>query len=287
MLENYINDKFTIDELIRRSWNHKNSNDFIKFFDFIAKFDHYSRYNTMLVYLQNKAVTFFGGTTYWRKKFKRSIKDNARPYIILAPGGPIMVVYDIFDTVGKETPEEFLKKGLGRKPNEVKGKLSADVVKYAINMANHWGIKVYSKPLSYFNAGYITTIISNKLEINLKEKQTNEENFSVLIHELAHLFLGHTGHKELFYKNDKKKKITLLQRRIQRSAEELEAETVSFLICKKLGLETRAAEYMAAYITGEDDLLQFSYENVIKISEKIESMFVDTIKIMYPGEPLF
>jgi hypothetical protein len=55
----------------------------------------------------------------------------------------------------------------------------------------------------------------------------------------------------------------------------LEAETVSFLLCKKLGLETRAAEYIAAYIKSEEDLIKFSYETVIKMADKIENLFFE------------
>ena len=94
---NLVNDKFTIDELLKRSWQFRNSNEFTKFFDFITRFHHYSRYNTMLVYIQNPAVTFFGGVSFWKKKFNRTIKENAKPHIILAPNGPIMLVYDIFE----------------------------------------------------------------------------------------------------------------------------------------------------------------------------------------------
>jgi len=65
-----------------------------------------------------------------------------------------------------------------------------------------------------------------------------------------------------------------MQRRMTRTARELEAETISFLICKKLGLETRAAEYLAGYISSDKDLEQFSHELVIKIADKIEKIFL-------------
>ncbi|MEJ8756817.1 ImmA/IrrE family metallo-endopeptidase [Pontibacter sp. H259] len=273
LTENFIEDKFTIDELLKRSWSFRNSDEFIKFFDFIARFNHYSRYNTMLVYIQNPAVTFFGGVSYWKKNFGRTIKEEARPYIILAPMGPVLLVYDVFDTEGKETPEQFLERNLGRKPNNVKGRINARVLANAITEAENWGIKIKYKPLSYFNGGYVTTIFSNRLEICLKEGASIEESLAVLIHELAHLYLGHTGHQELFYK-EKDKPAKLLQRKISRSAEELEAETISYLICKKLGLQSSSAEYIAGYITCETDLIEFSYETVIKIADKIEKLFV-------------
>jgi hypothetical protein len=135
----FINDKFTIDELLKRSWCFRSTKEFTKFFDFIARFNHYSRYNTMLVYIQNRAVTFFGGVSFWKKKFNRTIKEEARPYIILAPNGPVMLVYDIFETEGTESPEEFLEKGLGGKPFEVLGHLDERIFIHAIEEAKKWG----------------------------------------------------------------------------------------------------------------------------------------------------
>jgi hypothetical protein len=272
--ENYINDKFAIDELLHRSWKHRSSVEFFKFFDFIAKFHHYSRFNTMLIYLQNPNVAFFGGSSYWGKKFGRTIKEDARPYVILAPMSPVMLAYDVMETEGVDSPEEFLKKGLGSKPFEVKGSLNPKVLENVIQVTVSYGIRVFTKPLSFFKGGHITTIRSGKLEIVLNEAATTEERLSVLIHELAHLFLGHTGHKEI--KSRKiDKKIKLLNRtKLTTTGEELEAETVSFLICKKLGLETRASAYIAAYIKNEDDLLKFSYETVIKTADKVENLFI-------------
>lgn len=264
-------DRLTIDELFHRSQAYKSSKEFIRFFDFIVKFDHYSRFNTMLVYLQNDAVTFFGGTSYWRKKFNRGIKENARPYIILAPMGPVMVVYDVMDTIGKESPEEFLKNGLGSEPFEVKGKLHPMVFYKAIEIANKYGIQTTFKDQHYFKSGHITTIFSGKLEIVFNKNGSDEKQFSTLIHELAHLFLGHTGHERLITADNKQMKLPI--RKLFRNAEELEAETVSFLLCKRLKLETKSAEYLAGYIKSENDLNDFSYETVIKVADKIDNLF--------------
>ena len=273
--ESSADDKFSIDALLKQSWQYKGSPQFVKFFDFISKFHHYSHFNTMMVYIQNPDITFFGSPSFWKNKCNRTIKkgDDLRAYVILAPMGPIMVVYDIFDTIGKDTPEEFLKEGLGREPFSVTGHINDDVLPKALEIARNWGIKIKIKPFSYFKGGHITTIYKGHLEICLKKDMTPEENFSVLIHELAHLFLGHTGHKEIKNKS-RKNPITLPERKLTTTAVELEAEAVSYLICKKLGLTTSSAEYIAGYIKSPDDLLKFSYESVIKVADKIEGMFL-------------
>ncbi|MBI9063874.1 MAG: ImmA/IrrE family metallo-endopeptidase [Marinilabiliaceae bacterium] len=282
-----IQDKFTIDALFKRACEYRSSSEFIKFIGFISRFDHYSRYNTMLVYTQNRAVTFFGGEGYWQKKFSRSVKEDARPYIILAPGGPVMLVYDIFDTEGRVTPEELLEDGLGSKPHEVWGDFNASYLVEVIDITRQWGIVVKKRPLSYFNGGFVTTIHAGKLEINLKEELSPVEQFRVLIHELAHLLLGHTGHQELSNASTSKT-IKLTTRRLSRNAEELEAETVSYLILKRLGLESRSAEYIAGYIENDELLLEINYEVIIKTADKIESLFIDKVDkdIIRPGAEL-
>lgn len=269
----YIQDKFTLDALFKRAYLYRNSKEFIRFINFINRFNHYSRYNTMLVYAQNRAVTFFGGEVYWRKKFSRTIKEDARPYVIMAPGGPVMMVYDIFETEGELSPEQLLEDGLGIRPFEVKGHFIPKTMHNALESAFSIGLQVKFKPLSYFNGGYVTTIFSGKVEINLNEYAPPAEQFCTLLHELAHLFLGHTGHKYLYYIN-KPKAITLPQRKLSTSAEELEAETVAYLIMYKLGLETRSAEYIAGYIKSDQVLLEVNYEIIIKTADKIEKLFI-------------
>jgi hypothetical protein len=265
------NEKYTINELFKRSLKYKTSKDFLDFFNFIASFNHYSSYNSMLVYIQNPNVTFFGSHTFWKKR-ERIINSEAKPLLILCPNGPMMCVYDIYDTSGKKTAEEFLKDG--SKVKEIEGKISQYKYKKILEEVNNWGIKLSFKPLSFFNGGYITTIFSGKLEIVLKEKTTNEENFSVLIHELAHLFLGHTGHKELLHIKNKKKINLSINNELKKNYKELEAETVSYLVCNKVGLKSTASDYLAHYIKDEKDLNYFNYELVIKTADKIEKLFL-------------
>ena len=271
-VKKFINDKFTIDELFKRSLQFKNLDDFKKFFKFIASFNHYSRYNTMLVYIQNPAVTFFGGTTFWKNR-SRTINKDAKPLLILYPHGPIMLVYDIIDTSGKQSAEEYLKAGLGREVFKANGKIPIDRYDKTIETVKSWGINIIYKPLSYFNGGYITTVFTGFLDIALKKDTEIEKNFRVLIHELAHLFLGHTGHKSIKL-SKKEQTIKFNCRTLDRTTQELEAETVSFLVCSRVGLITNASDYLAGYITSNKNLEEFNYELVIKTADKIESLFI-------------
>lgn len=226
----------------------------------------------MLVYIQNPAVTFYGTTWYWKTKFNRKIKPDAKPHLILAPNGPVIIAYDIFETTGQKTPEKFMEDGLNMKLFDIKGDFKDSYFISLKEYASQLGIKVIVKPLNFFNAGAVTTFISGKLEIYLKDDHIHSQHFATLCHELAHIFLGHTGHKELLIEGDKKRRINLLLRKdLSKDQMELEAETVNFLICKKLGLEAQSMEYLAGYIKNEDDWKNFSYELVIKVADRLES----------------
>ena len=258
-----------IEDLFSQSKKYRTSEGFIKFIKFIASFDHYSRFNCMLVYLQNDAVTFFGSKSFWKKRNRKIIED-ARPYLILAPKHPIVLVYDIFDTEGILSPKAYLENGLGRDVHNVEGHISQDVYVRAINTAQKWGIKIKYYPMSYFKEGYI--MIRTKLKIGLKEGVSKERNFKTLLHELAHLFLGHTSHDFIFNsENDKSKQIEL--RSIPRRIEEIEAETVSYLLCSKRGLEGQSIEYIATWFQSEEDFRLFNYSKVIQTADQIERMF--------------
>lgn len=271
--EKFLYEKNTIDELLRSSLRYTKRTEFYKFINFINRMKHYSRFNSMLIYSQNPEVTFFGGTSYWKNKHSRSINANSRPYIILAPMSPVMVVYDLKDTIGVLSPDEFIKKGLGRNPHEVIGEIKEETFKYAIEKLKKWGVIVNIMPLPYFDEAKISLLVENDIEITLKQGLTISKQFAVLIHEVAHLFLGHTKHEQLICKSVKKP-IRFYPRELTTSSKELEAETVSYLICHKLGIEIRAAEYLSRFIESEEDIYNFSFETVIKTTDKIEDLLV-------------
>jgi len=264
--------KGTIDQLFRDSLQYSRREQFQRFISFVAKFNHYSRFHTMIVWLQNKNITFFGSTSFWKNKFGRTILPDAKPYIILAPMGPVMLVNDVMQTNGKLPPEQFLQEGSLIHFFHVSGQYKEEYLTALTSFCIDHGFKVLIKDLNFFNGGAITTILSGKKEIVLKAGHSDKVHFTTLCHELAHLFLGHTGHVALEQNDDKKKKKKLPVRKLPLKAAEAEAETVSFLVCNSLGLETSSIAYLASYIKNENDWVSFSYENVISVSDKITSI---------------
>lgn len=272
-----FNEKYNraIDELLRQSLAFKNSERYLKFVNFLMKFRKYSCFNNMLVYIQNPNITLFGNPNFWLKN-GRIVKPDAKPYIILVPHGPVGFVFDVFDTVGRETPQEFINKGIGFQPFEVKGEISQSEFERVINRIKIWEIDVNYENLSYLQGGYVrNSFFNNKFEISLNKDLTYMENFSILLHELAHIFLGHTIRDKIFKRNDKETYISLPRRKnLTERIVELEAETVSYLLCARKGLKTRSVEYLSGYIRSELDLKAVSYEMIARATDKIERLFL-------------
>ena len=267
--------KSAIDDVLKDSLQLGGSKQFIQFFRFLSRFNYYSFFNSSLIYIQNREVAYYGSRYFWKKKFNRKINNNARPYIILTPFSPITIVYDIVDTIGNKSIEELLEIGLPFNPFQVKGKISEKVYNDLRQNINKWQIPIYTRPLSYFNAGHITVERSGRLEICVCSKKTKEETFSTIIHELAHLMLGHTQCKYLINRDIKDSKIKLAQRaNMNISSMELEAEIIAFLICNRYDLETTSIEYLTGYIQGEASIKNFSYNTVIKTADKIINIFL-------------
>jgi len=97
----------------------------------------------------------------------------------------------------------------------------------------------------------------------VNEKLNIAGRFATLAHELGHIYCGHLGaHPEGFWP-DRSGKLNLAQR-------EMEAEAVAFLVCKRLSLETRSAEYLKTHVTPAN-LLAISKRLIIEATNRIEA----------------
>ena len=137
------------------------------------------------------------------------------------------------------------------------------ILREVISRASFFEVIGKTRP-PHFKGGYIT--IQSELKIGLKEGGSKERNTKTFIHELAHLFLGHTSNDFIFNnENNKQKKIEL--RSVPYRIGEIEAETVSFLLCSKMGSDGHSIEYIAGYFKSEEDFQLFNYSKVIQTTD--------------------
>ena len=252
----------TIDDLLRRSRLYRNSQAFREMLAFMAAFRRYSPYNNMLVRLQNPSCTYFATARHWEREFGRTIKEDARPMLILAPMGPVMTVYDLDSTTGPPLPEELTNFA------KFEGKWDPRWIENLTTNAQHHRIRVDFKPLSSTHTGSARVIRGpegEKFRVVVHDGLKPSDRFGTLCHEMAHILLGHLG--------SDRDKWWPARSHLGRQAVEIEAEATAYIVTRHLGLEGTSAEYLSSYVDESGGIPKnVSCDMIAKVAGRIEKM---------------
>lgn len=263
--------KSALDEMFVRSMAYRRSKSYLEMMKFIGKFPLYRPYNRFILYIQNPNVSFVATPEQWEKRFERKVKPNARPMVILVPFGPVSFVYDIDDTEGKPLPE------LLSDPFSVAGKLSQRIWEFTLDNCPRDGIAVVKAEQTKLKAGELALYDPETHSeirkdagfrvdyvVALNEKFDLATHYATLVHELGHLYCGHLGRSQIGEWKGRGE--------LSKEVREVEAESVSFLVCSHLGLETKSEKYIAYYATEHATMPPISLETVLKVAGRIEEM---------------
>lgn len=262
-----LREENTLDELFARSSIYRSSTKFIEMVDFVSRFREYAPFNNMMVYLQRPTATYWATASHWEKEFERTIKEDAIPLIMLQPMGPIMLAYDIEDTIGPPLPDDLIE------PFAVEGDFDEKIYYKTLDNCPNIGIALNFKRLSSLHAG--SAIRSpgtgnTKITIKINDDLNVPARFATLCHELAHILLGHLG-------GDPKGKEWGSRLGLSRNQRELEAEAVSYIVCVRTRLISKSAEYLAGYLKNPKLLNGISVDLILKTAGYIEKMGKQTI----------
>jgi hypothetical protein len=254
-------DLATLDQLFRRSASYRDGPAFREMIEFTAKFRDYAPYNNMLVKLQNPSCGYYATEKDWRVRFQRLLKEDARPMLILAPMRPVMLVYDLDSTEGAPLPQKL------QDFMETEGVIEPEQFDNLIKNAARDLIRVDVCQLSTTHAGLATTRIRDrswKLRVKVHEDLPLSAQFSVLCHELAHIYLGHLGSdRDGWWPS---------RANLSHATVEIEAEAVAYITSLRLGLLPRSAAYLCAFISNGTVPPTVSMELITKTAGKLEEM---------------
>jgi len=251
----------SLDQLFGKSHRFRQSRKFAEAVEFIAKFRDYSPFNNMLAYLQNPMATYFATARHWHKTFGRSVKEDARGMVLLAPRTPVLIVYDVADTEGPPLPDKL------RVFAKTSGRFNPAILDRTVKNAERDRIHVERKPMGQLRGGFSTTPIYNakwKMRIGLRDELDPPAAYSVLCHELAHIYLGHVGADPDDW--------WPYRTNLTEGVIEIEAESVAHIVCRRAGLETRSVEYLSSYVEDNSDIDGISLDLVSRIAGRIEEM---------------
>jgi hypothetical protein len=252
-----------LDQLLKDSQLYTQSNDYQQLLDFVVRLRNFAPFNAMLLQVQKPGLSYAASACDWRERFGRVPKAGARPLLILWPFGPVALVYDIQDTEGPEVPQDawsFL----------AHGPIDEQRLRSFIPLINRKNIR-----WCWFDGG------DNKAgSIQLVQRASEEEparyrllinsnhrapvQFTTLTHELGHLFLGHLG-------PDKALKV-LERPTLDHVQQELEAESVAYLVCKRNAVEPRSKTYLAHFVSKNTKIENADVYQVMRATGQIESL---------------
>jgi len=245
------------------------SESLLAYLQAMSHFHKYSFGNIMLIWHQRPDATHVAGFRTW-KKLGRYVRRGETGIVIFAP---MLVkskerddaresdeqpekalrfravhVFDIAQTEGEPLPEPATVTG---NPSEYSDRLKAFAISRNIRFE-------YAETPMLGALG-----VSKGGTIVIKENLEPAEEFSVFVHELAH---------EMLHRDPE-------TRPKSRKVREVEAESVAFVVCRTIGLETGTAssDYIHLY-QGDADTLAASLDRIQRASaEIIEALSDDRI----------
>jgi hypothetical protein len=256
--------RFLLDRLFTDSQLYTQSTDYKELLDFVARLPNFAPFNAMLLQIQKPGLRFAASAYDWRVRFERFPKEGARPLLILWPFGPVALVYDELDTLGKELPRDvrsfYAQGAIDHKRIEVfhtlmgsKG-ISSEMIDAGDRHAG--SIRRVRGPLPPNGySGYLMFINRNH-EAPIQ--------FVTIAHELAHLFLGHLGADSKLHIPDR--------RGLSHQQVELEAESVAYMVCERNGVTSASETYLKDFVKNNTTIDALDVYQVMRAAGQVEVM---------------
>lgn len=255
-----------IDQLYSEAFSTQGSKAFDEFLNFVVRFSNLSVYNAMLVRVQCPGAAAVATRIKW-ESLGRSVKPDAVPIVILRPFGPVSFVFEQGDTDGKPL------QGEGDNPLFATGMLSKRIYDQTCKAAEKYNITVeqsdsYGVLLAGTAAGFsvmpavLQTKSVREFRVRLNANHDLPTRFGTLAHELGHIYCGHVGADSRGRWPDR--------HHLSYAQRELEAEAVSWLVCKRNSVETHSREYLSSLMK-DADLSGISMYGIFEAANRVES----------------
>jgi hypothetical protein len=275
-----------ISMLLHESKLYRTGQDFKKLLDFIKDLPNFAPFNAFLLQLQKPGLRFAASAADWQSKFNRGIKEGARPLIILWPFSPIALVYDMVDTEGDDLPDSVAY------AFKVTGDMTTAKLGGLIALAKKQGINVKQIEYGDGHAGHIKrpehdiTVTARSKEakqkpdyqVRLNKCHDANVQFATLAHELAHLYLGHLG-EDKFLKITERPKLTY-------ETQELEAESVCYIVCHRNGVKPNSEQYLSGFVTGNENVNSMDLYALLKAAGQIETLLGLAVHTSFGQSPV-
>ena len=253
-----------LDALLTDSRLYHKTADYKALLDFVVRLRNFAPFNAMLLQVQKPGLTYAASAADWRIRFGRKPREGARPLLILWPFAPVALVYDVVDTEGRDLPADVAS-------FFARGPIREIEIERFRELTNNKNILWADLDAGDAQAGSIrcTKRAANDKESNTYRVFINKNHaaavqFVTLAHELAHLFLGHLGADHALGVKDRSE--------LPHRQEELEAESVAFIVCERNGVESRSKTYLANFVNQNTTVGNLDIYQVMHAAGQIETL---------------
>ncbi len=260
--DSLLPDRAMIDQLIADTRLYDSAKAVKELLDFTTRLRNIAPFNAMLLHIQKPGLSYAARPKDWWDRFRRRPKRHARPLVVLRNFGPVEFVYDILDT-----------EGVGPLPASAfsfptAGKVPPGWIAGAQMRLTKEEIGIIRLDRGDNHAGHARCLSNHKdkdrlesFEVGINGNHEIPTQIVTLLHELAHIYLGHCG-------ADLKRSVKL-NRPADIALREVEAETVAYLVAKRTGLSPRSEKYLDTYKGAFD---QLNLHRIMRVSSAIERL---------------
>ena len=174
------------------------------------------------------------------------------------------LVYDVIDTEGAPVPEDVAAFSAHGEIDELRLKSFEAAIKKK-NIDWLWmdsgdgragSISVVQRPPAEDGP--------TRYRMQINRNHTPAVQFVTIAHELAHLFLGHLG-------SDKHLRVSA-RHASGHSQQELEAESVAYIVCRRNGVNSKSHPYLSSFITENVEVDSLDVYQIMKAAGRVETV---------------
>ena len=240
---------------------YKEGQSYKELLDFVGRLPNFAPFNAMLLQVQKPGLMYAASAHDWREIFGRRLKDGARPLLILWPFGPVALVYDEVDTEGKELPEDVTSFRARYKSKDMDWK-SFDLRLRRKGIFIHWIDAGDGKAGSIRKVGG-KSADEPSYQVQLNRNHDCAVQFTTLAHELGHLCLGHIGPN---------KKLHIPWRVVKGRLQEIEAESVAYLVSIRNNVESNPEQYLSEFVQSSGAVPAIDVHQVMRAAGQVETL---------------
>lgn len=265
-LDHFIDCQLAIDALFLEATRSQNVlAAMVQFLSKAVAFSNLSIYNAMLVQVQRPGALAVASPAKWAA-IGRHLKVGARPLLILKAFGPVEFVYEHGDTDGQPMDGAetniLLASGTPHTVSLEQMQKSVQGSGIVIQFDDKCGeLSAGSAHAMNIRRGEVGTA-QPRWTVLVNAKYDDPSKFATLAHELAHIYCGHLGAELRGAWPDRS--------RLGEHEREVEAEAAAWLVCRRNGVKTHSAAYLAEHLPHADSGAISLYA-IFEAANRIES----------------